>query len=271
MKKDFFKKYNNQKEEIIELKELEKELEPYFKKTIIDKILESKLIDKTIYFFHDIYKKISEKLLIKYDLKNELKQGKLFTILIAILIFLFLILFTIFFVIMLNSLLGINLIFQTFKYSIFLLKWSYTLLKSKGKIIKKYLFNLFPNNQILKESNDIKIEGLPVFETYILNEIDSIINNLKYINISNIELKKEIIEKIKKIVEKLDLNNQEDIIKDLIYKSNIIKDVTNIKNYVEEILIKQEEEKKLFVIKENINNKLNDELEVKEKVLIKKK
>ena len=27
MKKDFFKKYNNQKEEIIELKELEKELE----------------------------------------------------------------------------------------------------------------------------------------------------------------------------------------------------------------------------------------------------
>ena len=221
MKSSFFKKYNDQKEEV-ELKELQKSLNPYIKKTLIDKIFESEAIDKLIYFFHDMYKKISEKLLIKYDLKNELKQGKIFTIVIALLIFFFLILITIFFVIMLNSLLGINLIFQIFKYSIFLIKWGYTLLKSKGNVIKKYLANLFPNNKLLNENNDIKIVGLPVFETYVLKEIDNIVNNLKYIDESNLSIKKEVAIKLKNIVEKMELKAEESI-KDLTYKSNLIK------------------------------------------------
>lgn len=272
MKRSFFKKYKDLKDESTELKELKKELEPYIKKTLIDKLTESEVIDKLIYCFHDHYKKITDKLFIKYDLKNELKQGKIFTILVAILIFLFLILITIFFFIMLNSLLGINLIFQMFKYSIFILKWGYTLLKSKGNVIIKYLSNLFPNNRLLKEKSKMKIEGLPIFETYVLKEIDSLINSLKYLDSSNLSIKKEIILELKNIIQKLELDNEEILIsiKQLEYKNKVIKDITAIKYKINQAIKKQEQTKKFTEIKLNYSEELEVEEEKTKKIYTKK-
>ena len=133
------------------------------KKKLFDKLQESDKIDKLILKVNNIYHNISDKLLIKYDLKNELKQGKLFTILIAILAFIFLIIITAFFVIMLNSLLGLNFIFSIIKYTLFVLKWSYTILKNKGNVINKYLVLLIPNNNKAKTKQKIPSKSIFIF------------------------------------------------------------------------------------------------------------
>ena len=172
------------------------------KKKLFDKLQESDKIDKIIIKVNKIYHDISDKLLIKYDLKNELKQGKLFTILIAILAFIFLIIITVFFVIMLNSLLGLNFIFSILKYTLFVLKWSYTILKNKGNVIKKYLANLFPNSKLL---NNIKEDELLIdYENLILEEIDDLIEKVSNLDIG-LKTKKEILIKIKEKVNSLKL------------------------------------------------------------------
>ena len=172
------------------------------KKKLFDKLQESDKIDKLILKVNNIYHNISDKLLIKYDLKNELKQGKLFTILIAILAFIFLIIITAFFVIMLNSLLGLNFIFSIIKYTLFVLKWSYTILKNKGNVIKKYLANLFPNSKLLNTTKEDKL--LIDYENLILEEVDELIEKVSNMNI-DLKTKKEILIKIKEKVNSLKL------------------------------------------------------------------
>ena len=164
------------------------------KKKLFDKLQESDKIDKLILKVNNIYHNISDKLLIKYDLKNELKQGKLFTILIAILAFIFLIIITAFFVIMLNSLLGLNFIFSIIKYTLFILKWSYTILKNKGNVIKKYLANLFPNSKLLNTTKEDEL--LIDYQNLILEEVDDLIEKVSNMNI-DLKTKKEILVKIK--------------------------------------------------------------------------
>ncbi|MBQ8472877.1 MAG: hypothetical protein IJ501_05185 [Bacilli bacterium] len=172
------------------------------KKKLFDKLQESDKIDKLILKVNNIYHNISDKLLIKYDLKNELKQGKLFTILIAILAFIFLIIITAFFVIMLNSLLGLNFIFSIIKYTLFILKWSYTILKNKGNVIKKYLANLFPNSKLLNTTKEDEL--LIDYQNLILEEVDDLIEKVSNMNI-DLKTKKEILIKIKEKINSLKL------------------------------------------------------------------
>ena len=175
------------------------------KKKLFDKLQESDKIDKLILKVNNIYHYISDKLLIKYDLKNELKQGKLFTILIAILAFIFLIIITAFFVIMLHSLLGLNFIFSIIKYTLFVLKWSYTILKNKGNVIKKYLANLFPNSKLLNVSKEEVI--LNDYKNIILEEIDELIEKVSNMDI-DLTTKKEILIKIKEKVNGLKIEEE---------------------------------------------------------------
>lgn len=194
------------------------------KENLLKKILESELTLKLIYKVQDIYHNISDKLFIKYDLKNELKQGKIFTILITFLIFLFLIILTTFFVIMLNSLLGLNLIFNMIKYSLFIFKWGYTILKSKGKMIEKYLINLFPNNKIFKKTNEIEIKNIPNVEENIVKEIKELLSRIEKLDDKFSSDKKEIVFEIKRIVGVLNINDIgiKNDISNLEYQMNIV-------------------------------------------------
>ena len=109
----------------------------------IDKILESKRIETLIKKIHQQYEELQNKIIQKYHLKDELKQGKIFMIILIILCCVPLSIIGYLFI---SSLLGINLIFSIFKNSILLvrsiyiyIKWLYTIIKNKGKVIKKYV------------------------------------------------------------------------------------------------------------------------------------
>ena len=251
----FFTKKNESEE----IQELRKEINLDSNKSLIDKLLQSKEIDKLINKIQDIYHSIAEKLFIKYDVKNELKQGKLFTIIIASLIFIYLVITTIFFVIMLNSLIGINLIFSLVKYSLFFIKWGYTIIKNKGSVIQKYLANLFPNNKSLQPKEKV-IEELPPFEASIILEIENILTKL-----SNIDLdkgsEKEIILDLKSIVQDLKLEDQTFIneIKNLSFKQDICNRLNLINLRIDNISKQSLQEQRFMEVKNNVLDKLERE------------
>lgn len=251
----FFTKKNESEE----IQELRKEINLDSNKSLIDKLLQSKEIDKLINKIQDIYHNIAEKLFIKYDLKNELKQGKLFTIIIASLIFIYLVITTIFFVIMLNSLIGLNLIFSLVKYSLFFIKWGYTIIKNKGSVIQKYLANLFPNNKSLQPKEKV-IEELPPFEASIILEIENILTKLANIDLDK-GSEKEIILDLKSIVQDLKLEDQTFIneIKNLSFKQDICNRLNLINLRIDNISGKLLQEQKFMEVKNNVLDKLERE------------
>ena len=251
----FFTKKNESEE----IQELRKEINLDSNKSLIDKLLQSKEIDKLINKIQDIYHSIAEKLFIKYDLKNELKQGKLFTIIIASLIFIYLVITTIFFVIMLNSLIGLNLIFSLVKYSLFFIKWGYTIIKNKGSVIQKYLANLFPNNKSLQPKEKV-IEELPPFEASIILEIENILTKLANIDLDK-GSEKEIILDLKSIVQDLKLEDQTFIneIKNLSFKQDICNRLNLINLRIDNISGKLLQEQKFMEVKNNVLDKLERE------------
>lgn len=251
----FFTKKNESEE----IQELRKEINLDSNKSLIDKLLQSKEIDKLINKIQDIYHSIAEKLFIKYDLKNELKQGKLFTIIIASLIFIYLVIITIFFVIMLNSLIGINLIFSLVKYSLFFIKWGYTIIKNKGSVIQKYLANLFPNNKSLQPKEKV-IEELPPFEASIILEIENILTKLANIDLDK-GSEKEIILDLKSIVQDLKLEDQTFIneIKNLSFKQDICNRLNLINLKIDNISGKLLQEQRFMEVKNNVLDKLERE------------
>lgn len=272
---NLFKRYKHNKKQPEELKKLKSSIDKNTKTKLIDKLIELETIDKIILKLHTIYKKILDKLFIKYDLKNETKQGKLFTILIGILIFLLLITLTILFVIMLNSLLGINLIYSIIKYSIFLIKCSYKILKNKGKIIKKYLANLFPNSKMLKNKEKNDINDLPIFYNYILKEIQTLILELENLD-SDILIIKDLAIQLKDIVNMMNLEKEENVCDNLSleYKLELLKRINNVKSKIEEIEQKKELEEKFDNIKletlEEIDMMVRDKVDNKVYILKKK-
>ena len=251
----FFTKKNESEE----IQELRKKINLDSNKSLIDKLLQSKEIDKLINKIQDIYHSIAEKLFIKYDLKNELKQGKLFTIIIASLIFIYLVITTIFFVIMLNSLIGLNLIFSLVKYSLFFIKWGYTIIKNKGSVIQKYLANLFPNNKSLQPKEKV-IEELPPFEASILLEIENILTKLDNLDLDKVS-EKEIILDLKSIVQDLKLEDQTFIneIKNLSFKQDICNRLNLINLRIDNISGKLLQEQKFMEVKNNVLDKLERE------------
>lgn len=251
----FFTKKNESEE----IQELRKKINLDSNKSLIDKLLQSKEIDKLINKIQDIYHSIAEKLFIKYDLKNELKQGKLFTIIIASLIFIYLVITTIFFVIMLNSLIGINLIFSLVKYSLFFIKWGYTIIKNKGSVIQKYLANLFPNNKSLQPKEKV-IEELPPFEASIILEIENILTKLDNIDLDK-GSEKEIILDLKSIVQDLKLEDQTFIneIKNLSFKQDICNRLNLINLRIDNISGKLLQEQRFMEVKNNVLDKLERE------------
>lgn len=251
----FFTKKNESEE----IQELRKEINLDSNKSLIDKLLQSKEIDKLINKIQDIYHSIAEKLFIKYDLKNELKQGKLFTIIIASLIFIYLVITTIFFVIMLNSLIGINLMFSLVKYSLFFIKWGYTIIKNKASVIQKYLANLFPNNKSLQPKEKV-IEELPPFEASIILEIENILTKLDNIDLDK-GSEKEIILDLKSIVQDLKLEDQTFIneIKNLSFKQDICNRLNLINLRIDNISGKLLQEQKFMEVKNNVLDKLERE------------
>ena len=261
---DFFYNYQKRKKESNELKELRASIDVNEKNKMIDKLLESDRIDKIILKFQGIYHKISERLFIKFDLKNELKQGKIFTILITLLIFIYLIIITVFFGIMLNSLIGLNLIFSLLKYSLFSIKLCYTILKKKGGLISKYLANLFPNSKVLKEEKVTKIDGLPIFETNILKEIDDLVNKISDMEME-LDLEKEIVLKLKEIVNSLNLHDEsfKNQIKSLEYKKDIITRLESIKSILDSYSKKEIEKNNLLEIQTEMLEKLDLEIDRK--------
>ena len=104
----------------------------------LNKILESDKIDNVITKVQEFYSNLSSKLIIKYNLKDELKQGKIYTIIIAILAFIMLVVISLFSIVTVNSIIGVALIFSFIRQIIFCISWGYTIIKNKGKMIKKY-------------------------------------------------------------------------------------------------------------------------------------
>ena len=251
----FFTKKNESEE----IQELRKKINLDSNKSLIDKLLQSKEIDKLINKIQDIYHNIAEKLFIKYDLKNELKQGKLFTIIIASLIFIYLVITTIFFVIMLNSLIGLNLMFSLVKYSLFFAKWGYTIIKNKGSVIQKYLANLFPNNKSL-QPKETKRVNLPPFETIIIMEIESILNSLNSFNFDTLT-EKEIILDLQSIVKDLKLEDTSFIneIKNLSFKQDICNRLNLINLRIDNISKQSLQEQRFMEVKNNVLDKLERE------------
>lgn len=186
-----------------ELKEIKDDIEK-IKHPRLSRILQSEKIDLIITKIQNIYHKITDKLIIKYNLEDELKQGKIFTILVALIMFILLIVLTVFFAVTLNSIIGVGLIFSFFRQIVFCLKWGYTIIKNKGKIIKKYLSNLFPNSNILKEEKVRK--SIPLYEEQILYQIEDFLDLLNKANL-DLEIEKEITIKLKDVVNILNINN----------------------------------------------------------------
>ena len=247
-----------------DLKEIKDEISKV-KHPRISKILESDKIDKIISKIQNLYRRITDKLIVKYNLEDELKQGKIFTILFALLTFIFLVVITVFFTVTLHSIIGIGLLFSVFRQIVFCIKWGYTILKNKGKTIKKYLADLFPNSKILQEEHIRK--KIPLYEENILYQIEDFIEELDKANL-DMEIEKEITIKLKEVINMLDLNNLsfQDEIKSLEYKNEVSEKLAEInKIYQDQINLKRRQDE--FI---NLKNDLIEQINgVENKVYVK--
>lgn len=249
-----------------EIKDLKHEITS-IKHPKLNKLLQSEKLDLIITKVQEIYQNISNKLILKYNLEDELKQGKIFTILIAMIAFILLIIVTVFSVVTLNSIIGIGLIFSFFRQIVFCIKWGYTIIKNKGKIIKKYLSNLFPNSKILQEEKARK--NIPLYEEQILYQIEDFIDELNK-NSINLEIEKEITIELKKIVEELNLASfsfEEDY-KSLEYKRNIQNRLTNLYNLYQDNINKKERQEEFLELRNDVLEQID---EVNNKVYVKRK
>ena len=235
-----------------ELLELEDIIKENKKHTILDKIFESKKIDTIIRKIQNIYNKIYQELFIKLDLKNDLKQGKLFTILVAVIS---LITFTIILFFLMNSLLGLNLIFTLFKYFIFSLNWLYKIIKSKGILIKKYLSKLFPQT----ESN---------FSNIVLNDVNNLVKRINKFHLS-LEEEKELAIKLKEIV--LMVQKEPETIEDELKLLKIKQEIAGRISEVEWILEEKEKtrEDEFQMEKDNLLTNLDNLIEPSKKYILK--
>ena len=177
----------------------------------IDKILESKRIETLIKKIHQQYEELQNKIIQKYHLKDELKQGKIFMIILIILCCVPLSIIGYLFI---SSLLGINLIFSIFKNSILLvrsiyiyIKWLYTIIKNKGKVIKKYVKTSLSKTDL--EKKDLELEQELTKENVEEDQnLELIIELMSKIDkIYSLDLQKDIVEVLKKIVLELNTSN----------------------------------------------------------------
>ena len=233
----------------------------------INKILESDKIDSIINKVQDLYHKISDKLIIKYNLQDELKQGKIYTILFAIIAFILLIILTIFFAFTLNSILGIGLIFSFLRQISFCTRLGYAIIKSKGKMIKKYLSNLFPNSQVLQEKKEINT--IPLYEESVLYEIQNFIEELNNSNL-DLDVLKEISIKLRDIVDMLNFNKLDfkDEIHNFEYKKNIAYRLSDVYKLYQDNLENKKRQDEFLNLKDDVLEQIN---EVNNKVYIKKR
>ena len=249
-----------------DLKEIKDEI-TRIKHPRLNKILESPKIELIISKVQNLYHKISDKLIVKYNLEDELKQGKIFTILIALITFVLLIILTVFFIVTLNSIIGIGLVFSFFRQIVFCLKWGYTIIKNKGKIIKKYLSNLFPNSKVFQEE---KIrECIPLYEEQILYQIEDFLDLLNKSNL-DIKVEKEITLKLKKIVNMLNLNNTcfNEEIHSIEYKKEIANMLSDINMLYYNSINKSSKIEKFQELKNDVLEQISD---VENKVYVKKR
>ena len=177
----------------------------------IDKILESKRIETLIKKIHQQYEELQNKIIQKYHLKDELKQGKIFMIILIILCCVPLSIIGYLFI---SSLLGINLIFSIFKNSILLvrsiyiyIKWLYTIIKNKGKVIKKYVKTSLSKTDLEKKDLELEQELTKenVEEDHNLELIIELMSKID--KIYSLDLQKDIVEVLKKIVLELNASN----------------------------------------------------------------
>ena len=233
----------------------------------ISKILESDKVDKVITKIQNIYRQITGKLIVKYNLEDELKQGKIFTILIALLTFILLIILTVFFTITLNSIIGIGLIFSVFRQIVFCIKWGYTIIKNKGKTIKKYLSNLFPNSKVLQDEKTRK--KIPLYEENILYQIEDFLDILDKSNI-DLQIEKEITIKLKNIVNMLNLNKLDfkEELHSLKYKQKIANMIADVNKLYQDNLIEKQRQADFIISKNDVLEQIN---EIENKVYIKKR
>ncbi len=262
------------KTEIKELGELKKFFKKDEKQSKFDKIFQSDKIDSIIDKLQQIYSKISEKLLIKFELKNELKQGKIFTILIVIMIFVFI---SLVFLLLLPSLISLNFLFSLLKYSLFFIRWGYMIIKSKGNLILKYLSNLFPNSKILseeviKKNNDDII--LPVFEKCILKDVNELLLKLDNSNLK-VEDKRNLAIKLKEIVLMLHLEDLsfESEIQNLEYKKEVSGKIKEVELILERLMLENRKEEMFSNLTNFTTLKIDNYLETssQEKVKVKTK
>lgn len=242
-----------------ELLELENIIQENKKHTLLDKIFESKKIDTFIRKIQNIYNKIYQELFIKLDLKNDLKQGKLFTILVAIIS---LITLTIILFFLMNSLLGLNLIFTLFKYSLFSLNWLYKIIKSKGILIKKYLSNLFPQSELLKSQEENKFQTNSNFTNLIFNEVNNLVKRINHMNL-DLEEEKELVMKLKEIVLMLQTEDGtfEQEIKFLDTKQEIAKRLNEVEYFLNNKEMEDKNQDEFLVQKETIIEDLDNLVE----------
>ncbi len=248
-----------------ELKELKHDL--FLKKSNrINKILESDKIDTIINKIQSLYHKISNILIIKYNLQDELKQGKIFTIIFALIAFILFVILTVFFIVTLNSILGIGLLFSFIRQVYFCIRIGYTIIKSKGKMIKKYLSNLFPNSKILKE--EIVRKRIPLYEENILYQIEDFIEELNKSNI-NLDILKEITIKLKSIVNQLNLNNLEfkDEIHSLEYKKEIATKLSDVYKLYQDSMEENKRQKEFLTLKNDVMEQITEQ---ENKIYVKK-
>ena len=249
-----------------DLKEIKKEVSK-IRHPRISKILESDKIDVIIMKVQGLYNRITEKLVVKYNLEDELKQGKIYTILFALIAFVFLIVLSVFFAITLNSIIGIGLIFSFLRQIIFCLNLGYAIIRNKGKTIKKYLANLFPNSKLLKEVKERKT--VPLYEEYILYQINDFIHELDKSNI-DIETEKIITIKLKEVVNLLNINDMtfESDYHTMEYKKDVAHRLEEIYTLYKDNLLKQERENDFLELK---NETLTQIDELNTKVYVKKR
>ena len=242
-----------------DLLELEDIIQENKKHTLLDKVFESKKIDVIIKKVQNIYNKIYQELFIKLDLKNDLKQGKLFTILVAIIS---LITLTIILFFLMNSLLGLNLIFTLFKYSLFSLNWLYKIIKSKGILIKKYLSNLFPQSELLKSQEENKFQTNSNFTNLIFNEVNNLVKRINHMNL-DLEEEKELVMKLKEIVLMLQTEDGtfEQEIKFLDTKQEIAKRLNEVEYFLNNKEMEDKNQDEFLVQKETIIEDLDNLVE----------
>ena len=247
-----------------ELLELEDIIKENKKHTLLDKIFESKRIDAIIRKIQNIYNKIYQELFIKLDLKNDLKQGKLFTILVAVIS---LITFTIILFFLMNSLLGLNLIFTLFKYFIFSLNWLYKIIKSKGILIKKYLSKLFPQSELLK-SEGTKFKTESNFSNIVLNDVNNLVKRINKFHLS-LEEEKELAIKLKEIV--LMVQKEPETIEDELKLMKVKQEIAGRISEVEWILEEKEKtrEDEFQMEKDNLLTNLDNLIEPSKKYILK--